>query len=46
MPSKTGLMLQVATAGAEGYAMHKALTSPKTSVNTVGRNKFTQYGYK
>ena len=47
MPSKTGLMLQVATAGAEGYAMHKALTAPKTSpVNTVGKNKFTQYGYK
>jgi len=31
MPSKTGLMLQVATAGAEGYAMHKALTKPKTT---------------
>src|SRR5210317_2179521 len=31
MPSKTGLMIQVATAGAEGYAMHKALTKPKTT---------------
>ena len=34
MPSKTGLMLQVATAGAEGYAMHKALTKPKTTMDT------------
>jgi hypothetical protein len=27
-------MLQVATAGAEGYAMHKALTKPKTTMDT------------
>ena len=34
MPSKTGLMLQVATAGAEGYALHKGLTKPKTTMDT------------
>jgi hypothetical protein len=34
MPSKTGLLLQVGTIGAEGYAMHKALTKPKTTMDT------------
>lgn len=30
MPSRTGLLLQVATAGMEGYQMNKALTKPDT----------------
>lgn len=34
MPNRTGLLLQVATAGAEGYQMHKSLTKPKTTMDT------------
>ena len=34
MPSQTGLLLQVATAGMEGYQMNKALTKPKTTMDT------------
>lgn len=30
MPSKTGMLLQVATIGAQGYQMNKALTKPDT----------------
>jgi len=46
MPSRTGLLLNIGTIGAEGYQNYKNNLKPVNKVNTVAKNKFTQYGYK